>query len=155
MTVAAVVESKQRLKLDAKNRKISELKTINARPQNREQRQNNYIYQPYFGYQSYYVTANHHRPTKQPHRRPTTTQRYTIWQLSRKRRNTEVANETGDTELLQQKHSINMRKRRQIDASDVNYDYYPYNFQQLFGRKLNYDQPRNQPYTMWDLTRRK
>lgn len=153
MTVSLVVESKPIDKLNVKDDKISELKTGDASQNSREKRQINYIYYPYQGYQSYYVNSIQ-RPTKQPQRRSTTTQRYSIWQLSRKRRSA-VANEIGDSELSQQKYSNQIRNKRQIDDLDDGSDYYPYDLPLLFGRRQNYGERRNQPYSMWDLTRRK
>lgn len=155
LTVSVVVESSPRKRIDAKNEGISEFNTKNAiQRQNRENRQLNYIYYPYNGYQSYYVNSIQ-RPTKQPHRRSTTTQRYSIWQLSRKRRSPGSDSETGDTEVSQQKFSNDIRQKRQIDGSDVDYDFYPYNLPQSLGRRQHYAEPRYQPYSMWDLTRRK
>lgn len=152
VTVAVVVESNPRNRLDTENEEISELNTKNAIQQNRENRQFNYIYYPYNGYQSFYVNSIQQRPTKQPHRRSSTTQRYSIWQLSRKRRSD---SETSDTEISQQKFSNDVRTKRQIDGSNVDYDFYPNNLPQLFDRRQKYAEPRNQPYSMWDLTRRK
>lgn len=145
ISVSVIVESRP----SAKNEQKSDLKNTNRDP-----KQFNYIYYPYYGYQSFYQNSVQQRPTKQPHRRSTTTQRYSIWQLSRKRRSAELDNESGDTETSQH-HSDGIRPKRQIDAYDVNYDYYPYNLRQLFGRRQNYPETRNQRYSMWDLTRRK
>lgn len=152
VTIIAIVESRPSEKLDVKNAELSELNSKAARQDNREKRQINYIYYPYNGYQSYYVNAIQ-RPTKQPHRRSTTTQRYSIWDLSRKRRSAESPSETGDTKVSQQEYSTDIREKRQIDDVDIDDDYYRNNFRKWFGRRQNYAQPRDQEYSMWDLTR--
>ncbi len=146
MVLFAVVESNR--KLNFSNNKISDPNTSGVR----QPKQNNYIYQPYYGYQSYYVVhrpSTPSRPTKQPTRR-TTTQRYSIWDLSRKRRDVESS-----SEKAVEKYSNDVRKKRQIDIyGDSNYDGTFYNLPLLFGRRRNYAVARNQPYSMWDLTRK-
>lgn len=163
ISVSVVVESNS--KFNVKNDKISELNTQHLKQQTREKRQNNYVYYPYpyNGYQSFYVintnqrpnqistqrpTRPPQRPTRPPQRKSTTTQRYSIWDLARKRRDVEDDN-------TEQKNLSESRTKRQIDDADVDYNYYPYNFLPLFGRSRSHAAPRNQPYTMWDLTRRK
>lgn len=146
--VSVIVESKPSAKLDVvKNEQIS---VFNSRAS--KQRQINYIYYPYNGYQSYYV-GSIQRPTKHPRRKPSTTQRYSIWDLSRKRRDADSASETGDLKTSQQKDSTDIRKKRQIDDSDIDFGYYPFTFRRLLDRRQQYVEPRNQPHTMWDLTR--
>lgn len=144
VTVSVAVKSKPSGKLNVENEKLSVSNSKSLRHDNREKRQINYVYYPYYPYQSYYVKPNIQRPTKQPHRRSTTTQRYSIWDLSRKRRSAE-SDDAND-----------IRKRRQIDDDDIDFDYYPYNLRQLSGERENDAEPRNlKPYSMWDLTRRK
>lgn len=108
MTVSVVVESNS--KFNVKNDKISEFNIKDLKQLSREKRQNNYIYYgpyPLNGFQSYYVVNNQrpgqrpdqsqnqipsqppsYRPTRHPQRK-STTQRYSIWDLARKRRSTE------------------------------------------------------------------
>lgn len=147
ITVSVVVESNSSIKSNVKNDKISEFNTKDI--SKREKRQINYIYYPYpyNGYQSFYVNPNQ-RPTRQPQRK-STTQRYSIWDISRKRRSVDMASKV-DTP----KKSNESRKKRQLDDANVDSDYYPYNFLQYFGRRRNYAEARNQPHTMWDLTRK-
>lgn len=129
-----------------RNDKIRSPATNNARQALREPKQTNYVYQPYYGYQSYYV-VHRPRPTRQPTRK-TTTQRYSIWQLSRKRRDVENDDQQ---KISQQKFP----KKRQTNDNDFDYDYGSYTFPLFFGRERYYaPQKINRPYTMWDLTRR-
>lgn len=144
----AVVESTQNENSNSATREI--------RQAQRQPKQNNFIYYPYFGYQSYYVV---HRPTKQPTRRPTsqpsrktTTQRYSIWDLSRKRR--DVESDNLEISKKQQLPNDN-REKRQINYFDVDYDYPTWSFPLFFGRRRNYAEKKDQPHSMWDLTRRK
>lgn len=157
LTTVVIVTSKPSVKIDAESEKISELTATDV--SNRAKRQSNYIYRP-FGYQSYYII---NRPTQQPVQPPTpkptrptrrtTTQRYSIWQLSRKRRG--AADETDESMESEPKPFNDVRKKRQIFTNEIDYNNVRYNLPALFGRRLNYAAPaRRQPYTMWDLTRK-
>lgn len=144
IVVVVSAPSNVNLKSKVENNKLSEL---NAKPYNREKRQSNYVsyYQPYYGYQSYYVNP-YNKPTRVPHRRnSSTTQRYSIWQLTRKRR----SDDTQDSKpVTVEKESHKDLKKRQTDNDGVDFGFYPYFFRQPFGIRSVYPEGRNQRYTM-------